>query len=264
VVKTRKKSKTRRAITFAEPAENKTIAISNPLKDPDSIRKMFGRIAGRYDLGNAILCFNLYRLWNKRLAKSLQNSQVLLDLCSGTGEIAFRWLDLQKAPKTAILLDFCEEMLKEACAKSVPYQKNHTLKIIRADATAVPLEAGSVDGVSIAYGIRNVQATQKCFQEVFRVLQPLGKFAILELTQPSNFILNKLHQGYLNYILPTLGGLVSQDKEAYTYLSKSVQGFSKPEVIKAQLLSIGFIDVVIHPLTFGVATLIEARVPGMR
>lgn len=256
--------KTKKKKTPASPVVNKQPAVSNKLKDPDSVRAMFGKIAGSYDFANAILCFNLCKLWNKRLAKSLQNSQVLLDLCSGTGEIAFRWLDLQKAPKTAILLDFCEEMLRGACAKSTPYQKNHTLKIIRADATAIPLENGSVDGVSVAYGIRNVQSSEKCFREVFRVLQPLGKFAILELTEPNNVILKKFHKGYLDFILPTLGGLISQEKEAYTYLSKSVQGFSKPEVIKAQLLNIGFIDVVIQPLTFGIATLIEARVPGMR
>lgn len=237
--------------------------MKNNLKDPDSIQDMFGKIAKRYDLANSIVSLNLHKIWNRRLAKSLRHSQILLDLCSGTGEIAYRWLDLQKTPKTAILLDFCEEMLQGACSKAARYtQKNHILKMIRADASVLPFEAGSVDAISIAYGIRNVQYPEKCFAEAFRVLQPLGKFVILELTEPRHPLLRKFHNTYLNYILPRLGGFISQEKDAYRYLSKSIQNFPKPEVIKEHLEKIGFVEVVIHPLTFGIATLIEARVPG--
>lgn len=233
-------------------------------KNPAIIQAMFGKIAKRYDLANSIVSFNLQKFWNKKLAKSLQNSQILLDLCSGTGEIAFRWLDLQKSHKVAILLDFCEEMLQGACQKAAPYQKSHTLKIIRADASSLPLEAGSVDGVSIAYGIRNIEQPEKCFNEVFRVLQPMGTFALLELTEPNNPVLRKLHKIYLNNILPTLGGWITQEKEPYAYLAKSIQDFSKPHAIKNQLLNIGFVDVTVYPLTFGIATLIVAKVPGVK
>lgn len=234
----------------------------NNTKDPATIRAMFGKIAKRYDLANSIVSLNFQKSWNKKLAASLVHSQILLDLCSGTGEIAFRWLDLQKRPKVAILLDFCEEMLQGACAKSSPYIDKHTLKIIKADACSLPLEAGSVDGISIAYGIRNIQHPEKCFSEAFRVLQPLGKLAILELTEPSNPILNKLHRTYLDYVLPHLGGFITQQQEPYAYLAKSIQNFTKPQAIKDQLLKAGFIDVSIRPLTFGIATLIEAKVPG--
>lgn len=228
-------------------------------KDPDTIQKMFGKIAKRYDLTNTIVSFNLQKLWNRNLAKSLQNSQVLLDLCAGTGEIAFSWLKLQKDAKSAILLDFCTEMLQHASEKSAPYQKMHTIKIIQADACALPLETECVDGVSIAYGIRNIEHPEECFREVFRVLQPLGKFAILELTEPQNPLLRKFHTLYLDHIVPFLGKLITREKEPYDYLSKSIQNFSKPELIKNQLIRIGFTDVVIRPFFFGVATLIEAR-----
>lgn len=259
MVKTLKKRKTHK-----KPPSYAVKPSVNNSKNPQTIRSMFGKIAKRYDLANSIVSFNLQKSWNKKLAKALQHSQILLDLCTGTGEIAFRWLDLQKSPKVAILLDFCEEMLQGACHKSVPYQKKHTLKIIRADACSLPLEPGSVDGVSIAYGIRNIQEPEKCFKEVFRVLQPLGALAILELTEPCNPLLKKLHRIYLNHVLPTLGGWITQEKEPYAYLAKSIQDFSKPQDIKNQLLSIGFVDVSIHPLTFGIATLIVAKVPGMR
>lgn len=253
MVKTLKKKKTHHKAP-PPPLPPKTDS-----KNPAIIQAMFGKIAKRYDLTNSIVSFNLQKFWNKKLAKSLQNAQVLLDLCSGTGEIAFRWLDLQKSSKEAILLDFCEEMLESACAKSGPYQKQHTLKIIKADASALPLEPHSVDAVSIAYGIRNIEQPEKCFKEVFRVLQPRGKFVILELTEPKNPLLRKFHSYYLDHVVPTLGGWITKEKEPYAYLSKSIQNFSKPEAIKAELLEIGFVDVTIRPLTFGIATLIEAK-----
>lgn len=229
-------------------------------KDPEKIQTMFGKIASQYDFTNGILSFQLHKLWNHQLTRSLDAKSTLLDLCSGTGEIAYRWLDDQKSPKTAIFLDFCEEMLEGAKAKRLPHLiKGHHLKFIQADATFLPIETESVDAVSVAYGIRNVQQPEKCFSEVLRVLKPEGKLSILELTEPDNQFLRFFHNIYLKKILPRLGGFLTKEKEAYAYLANSVQTFSKPEELKSQLLKSGFQKVDIRSLTGGIATIIEAH-----
>ena len=141
---------------------------------------MFGKIASRYDLTNSCLSLLLHKFWNKQLVQQIKATHTLLDLCAGTGEIAFRWLKRQSTPKAAILLDFCPEMLKAAEEKVSPYlTTGHHVRFVQADATDIPLSSESVDAVSIAYGIRNVVDTSLCFQEVFRVLRPQGQFLIL-------------------------------------------------------------------------------------
>jgi demethylmenaquinone methyltransferase/2-methoxy-6-polyprenyl-1,4-benzoquinol methylase len=229
------------------------------IKEPGKIQAMFSKVASRYDLTNSIVSLQLHRLWNKRLAHSLKNSQVLLDLCAGTGEIAYRWLNYQTKSKEVYLLDFCDEMLFTAKAKSLPYLlKGHSLHFINADATCIPLSDASIDAVSIAYGIRNVQNPERCFQEVFRVLKPKGQFAILELTLPKNRLLKAGHQIYLNHLLPWLGGLLTREKKAYHYLSESVQTFLEPEKLKDLLNRAGFQNITLRPLAGGIATLISS------
>lgn len=230
-----------------------------PSKDPETIQQMFGKIANRYDLTNSVLSLNMHKRWNKRLVSLLNQHDSLLDLCSGTGEIAYMWLKANKKPKTAILLDFCEEMLDQAKSKSLPYMvSGHTVRYMHADATSIPLPPQSVDSVSMAYGIRNVQEPVKCFQEVYRVLKPQGTFLILELTEPRNPLFNKLNRFYLNYVLPFIGGFITKQPSAYKYLSKSIQTFTKPVELHQELLKVGFKKVSLHPLSGGLATIIEA------
>lgn len=237
-------------------AKKKTMNLD---KNPETIQAMFGKIAKPYDLTNSILSFQLHKWWNRRLISSLKDSQILLDICAGTGEIAYLWLKQQKTAKTAIMLDFCQEMLQEAKHKQTPYvNQGHTVRFIQADATELPIPNHSVDAVSVAYGVRNIQQPEKCFAEVHRVLNPQGSFSILELTQPKNRLLAALHTYYLKAILPFLGGLLTKEKEAYAYLAKSVHTFTKPETLKSQLEQAGFSKVTLRPLSGGIATLITA------
>lgn len=219
---------------------------------------MFGAIASRYDAANSILSFNLHKSWNKRLAKSVEanNPSTLLDLCAGTGEIAYAWLKRQKEEKTAILLDFCPEML-DIAQKRAP--KGHKLSFIEGDAQEIPLPANSVDAVTVAYGIRNVKTPLACFKEVNRTLKPGGVFSILELTEPKNSLLRWGHNLYLNRILPTLGGWITKNPEAYRYLSQSIQAFVRPDVLKEELAETGFTEIQVVPLTCGIAHLITCK-----
>jgi len=223
--------------------------------EPETIRALFGSIAANYDRGNAISSFGLHYYWNRELIRAVGSPLSLLDLCAGTGEIAFGVL--KKNPQTgAILLDFCPEMLKVAEARG-----NHLrsrFSTLQADAQAIPLSDQSVDAVTIAYGIRNVENPEKCFQEVLRVLKPKGRFGILELTRPKTLVPRLGASCYTRYCVPFLGKLVAGNFKAYQYLARSVATFAPPEILVEQLQKSGFQQIKQKSLTLGIATLLIA------
>ncbi|ADI38392.1 bifunctional demethylmenaquinone methyltransferase/2-methoxy-6-polyprenyl-1,4-benzoquinol methylase UbiE [Waddlia chondrophila] len=226
---------------------------------PESIQKMFGSIAEQYDKTNALLSFNLHRYWNRKLIQTVQNAhpQVdqYLDLCCGTGEIAYAFLKKSRNRIEAFLLDFCEEMLK--CARSKQQNSRDRIHFIQGDAQEIPLPSKSVDAVTIAYGIRNVKDPQKCVNDVFRVLRPGGVFAILELTQPTSPLMSFGHRMYLRAVLPIIGKLTASNKEAYEYLSNSIQAFIPPEDLQKLLIETGFEKTRKLSLTGGIATIVS-------
>lgn len=226
--------------------------------DPNTIKRMFGLIAKRYDFVNGVLSLNLHKSWNRKLVAHTfsENPSTILDLCAGTGEIAFTWLKKVPSRKKAYLIDFCKEMLDQVKERD---PLNHDIEIIVGDAQEIPLSDKSVEAVSVAYGIRNVKDPALCFREVHRVLLPGGTFGILELTEPKNKLLRGLHGFYLSKMLPFFGGLLTANPKAYSYLSNSIQSFSKPAELKDKLEKAGFTDIQIKPMTFGIAHLITAK-----
>lgn len=228
-------------------------------KQPSSIQSLFNSIAKQYDFGNALLSFQIHRLWNKMLIKEAlwaHEPKTYLDLCCGTGDIAFSYLKKQKKPTTGYMLDFSPGMLALAKEKEVRTKLNqHTLHYIQADAQQIPLPKKSVEVVTLAYGIRNVQNPYLCAQEAFRVLCPRGCFAILELTRPNNCFLRWGHSFYLKYLLPFMAGWITSNKEAYHYLCDSIHHFMAPEEVVDMLEKTGFSHVQSRPLTGGIATL---------
>ncbi len=225
---------------------------------PETIQNMFGTIAKRYDRTNAILSFGLHRYWNRSLVKGVaQNEGSWLDLCCGTGDIAYTYLKGQRTPKQALLVDFCPEML--TCAEEKARKLNlehHQLSFIQADVQELPIENEAVSVATMAYGIRNVKDPLKCFREVERVLKQGGVFGVLELTQPSNPIMRWGHRVYLRTVLPLLGKWLTDNQEAYQYLCNSIQGFIPPSALEGMLLQAGFKRVTRHPMTFGSATIL--------
>ncbi len=234
-------------------------------QDPETIQTLFGNIASQYDRTNSVLSFKLHKYWNNELVKAIseeESPRTLLDLCCGTGEIALTYLKKTPVRCQAYLLDFCEEMLQ--CAKAKAEDQllhHHTLTYLRADAQNIPLAKESVKACTIAYGIRNVKEPKKCIEEVFRVLEPGGRFAILELTQPKNNLLRFGHSCYLRFVLPQIGRLLTRNKEAYQYLCQSIQNFVDPQVLEEQLKEAGFVETYRKPLNGGIATIIFGRKP---
>lgn len=230
-------------------------------QDPETIQALFNDIAKNYDVGNAVLSLQLFRLWNRRLIREalVKNApKIYLDLCCGTGEIGLSYLErfAKTIPSKVIFLDFSHEMLECAKIKAKDMKCQAKLEFVEADAMALPLKDCSINCVTVAYGIRNIKDPQKCIQEVYRVLQKNGTFAILELTRPKNPLLRFGHQIYLKTFLPTVGRLLTSNKQAYQYLCDSIHTFIPPEVLQGMLLDSGFNRVTKTSLGGGIATLL--------
>lgn len=234
--------------------------------DPHSIQKMFTSIAKSYDRTNAILSFQLHRWWNRQLISKVLTSNApssYLDLCAGTGEIAYSYLKKAQHPCCTYLLDFSEGMLE--CAKTkldeINFPVSHQFTFLQADAQSIPLEDNSVQCTTIAYGIRNIKNPKKSMEEVFRVLKPGGYIGILELTQPNNSFMRLGHSLYLKTLVPVLGYFFSHNQQAYQYLCRSIQSFIKPGELKKILIESGFNEITIIPLSGGISTILIAKKP---
>lgn len=230
------------------------VGASDPQSAARAIREMFTAIAPRYDLLNHVLSANVDRLWWRRTAQTFAavlsgpNAQVL-DLCCGTGDMAFALRRL--GPKSHITgADFSHTMLKLASAKS---EKNKGLKWIEADALQLPFADQTFDLVTSAFGFRNLADYDAGLREIRRVLRPGGEFGILEFSEPKG-ILGKLYKFYFKRILPRIGRLIS-GSAAYSYLPASVERFPAPPELLARMQSAGFRDVSWTPYTLGIAGL---------
>lgn len=237
-------------------------------ENPASIQQMFGSIAQNYDKTNAILSFQLHKRWNRELVKHVggeEEAETLLDLCCGTGDIAFTCLANSKKKRKVYMLDFCQEMLDCAKEKSFAQGLNkHHISYLQADAQSIPLPAESISLTTLAYGIRNIQNPQACFRETYRVLTPGGKFGILELTTPQNPFMRFGHRIYLRTILPLLGKWLTDNKDAYRYLCRSIHTFTPPTEITRMLKEEGFQQITLSPLFGGIATLFTCTKPLLK
>jgi len=228
------------------------------------VREMFGRIAPRYDLLNHLLSLDIDKVWRRRVAKKFSailhtsNARVL-DLCCGTGDLAFAFR--KEAPQGAEILgsDFVPEMLARARAKAAA--SGAKVEFVEADALSMPFGDGSFDLVSCAFGFRNLANYDRGLREIYRVLNPGGAAAILEFSEPGGKMFGALYRFYFRHVLPRLGGWISGNASAYSYLPSSVSKFPTPDELKSQCERTGYVDVRYERWTGGIVTLHTARKP---
>jgi demethylmenaquinone methyltransferase / 2-methoxy-6-polyprenyl-1,4-benzoquinol methylase len=233
-------------------------SVESPLdKSPHRIAAMFDAIASRYDLLNTVLSAGRDRYWRRRAIRALQFSgtEVLLDVCTGTGDVAIAALVAPAGARSVIGVDFAGRMLRLAVEKSREQLLTTRTVFVRGDAMRLPVADASVDGVTIAFGIRNVQQPTVACAELLRVLRPGGRLAILELGLPAVPGLRPLYSWYFRNVLPRIGRLVSRHSAAYSYLPASVGEFPSGEGFAAILREAGFNNVQGQPLSFGIVYL---------
>ena len=220
------------------------------------VRGMFGRVAHRYDLANHLLSCNIDRYWRahtvRRVRHILANpSARVLDICCGTGDVV---LALEHARRAPVLgSDFCHPMLVAAHSKLERQGKRSPL--FEADALHLPLPDASFDLVTVAFGFRNLANYEAGLREMRRVLRPGGTAAILEFTTPPNAAFAALYHFYSRRILPVIGGAISGDRTAYTYLPESVRKFPNAPELEAAMRGSGFHEVSHEYLTGGIVAL---------
>jgi demethylmenaquinone methyltransferase / 2-methoxy-6-polyprenyl-1,4-benzoquinol methylase len=226
------------------------------------VREMFGRIAPRYDLLNHLLSLDVDKIWRRRVAKQF-SSQLrnpgarVLDLCCGTGDLAFA-LRMQ-APDGAQITgsDFVPEMLVRARVKAAA--SGVQVDFVEADALSLPFADESFDLVSCAFGFRNLANYERGLREIHRVLKPGGSAAILEFAEPPGKLFGALYRFYFRRVLPRLGGWISGNASAYSYLPRSVSKFPSPEGLQNQFQKTGFSGVQFKRWTGGIVTLHTGR-----
>lgn len=224
-----------------------------------AVREMFTSIAPRYDLLNHVLSFNVDRLWWRRTARTFRhilarpNARVL-DLCCGTGDMAFAMS--RRAGKSCPQIlgaDFSHAMLQRAAAKSAAVAGS-TPAWIEADALRLPFPDTQFDLVTSAFGFRNLANYDAGLREIVRVLRPGGECGILDFGEPRG-ALGALYGFYFKTILPRVGTFISGVRGPYAYLPASVGRFPDPQEMLARMKTAGFAEATWKPYTFGIAGL---------
>ena len=230
-----------------------------PDKAPDRIAGMFDAIAPRYDLLNHLLSAGIDRRWRTTAIRSLAltGRETLLDVCTGTADVALEG-HAQGAARV-VGVDFAGAMLGLGLVKVRAAGKASSIGLVRGDAMRLPVADGSVDAVTVAFGIRNVQRHEIACQEMARVLRPGGRLAILEFGVPRIPGVAPLYLWYFTHVLPMLGRAISGHNAADSYLPASVGTFPPPAEFMATLRASGFTDVQASPLTLGIVYLYTGK-----
>jgi demethylmenaquinone methyltransferase/2-methoxy-6-polyprenyl-1,4-benzoquinol methylase len=235
--------------------------IGAPDKSAVRIEGMFDAIAGRYDLLNHVLSVGIDRSWRKRAIRALHltGSERVLDLCTGTADLAIEARRANPPAARVVGVDFSHAMLRVGRDKLTRARLDPAIALVRGDAMSIPVATQAVDGVTIAFGIRNVEQLDVACREMHRVLRPGGRLAILEFAIPTNPLIRAGYLAYFRFVLPRIGRLVSRHNAAYAYLPASVTAFETPGQLVKILRHSGFDDIRAVPLTFGVVYLYTAR-----
>jgi len=238
------------------------------------VRAMFTDIAPTYDSLNHILSINIDKLWRARTAKILRpilqrENAIVLDLCCGTGDLSLAMC--AQGPAKIIGADFAHTMLTRARAKAAAILMGNQSPVIssearnllfaEADALHLPFADSAFDLVTTAFGFRNLANYEAGLREIHRVLKPGGTIAILEFTEPPDTVLGNLYRWYFCRVLPRIGSCLSGDKQAYTYLPKSVSRFFQPAELSALLTSTGYQSPTFCRWTLGTVALHTAHRP---
>jgi demethylmenaquinone methyltransferase / 2-methoxy-6-polyprenyl-1,4-benzoquinol methylase len=235
-------------------------------KQPARIAGMFDAIAPRYDLLNRLLSCGFDVRWRAKAVRALAlgGGETVLDLCTGTADLAIASATASPGAAAVIGIDFAGQMLRFGRQKLAQRGLASRVRLVQGDAMRIPLADASVDAVTVAFGIRNVERPGTAFADVFRVLRPGGRFAFLEFGVPRIPGMRQAYLAYFRHVLPRIGSVVSGHASAYTYLPASVGAFPEPGQVIASLAATGFSQVRADSLSLGIVYLYSALKPDQR
>jgi demethylmenaquinone methyltransferase/2-methoxy-6-polyprenyl-1,4-benzoquinol methylase len=221
------------------------------------VRAVFDSVADRYDLMNDLMSLGIHRLW-KRTAVSLagvRRGQRVLDLASGTGDLAARFAAIVGPEGEVVVTDINAAMLERGRSRLTDAGLAGNLRYAQIDAERLPFPDGHFDCITIGFGLRNVTHKQRALDDMYRVLKPGGRALVLEFSHPSNRALQKAYDLYSFSVLPTLGRVVAGDAASYRYLAESIRMHPDQETLRAMMEQSGFERCEYFNLTGGVVAI---------
>lgn len=264
------------------PADPNTVPVDadgNVDKTGERVQKMFGEISGRYDFMNHALSGGTDIYWRWRTVRRVRpdGEAPILDVCTGTGDLAIAWFKKSRGKRSVVGTDFTAEMISLAREKAgrlkvngepalklndEPGSTDPSICFLEADTLKLPFEADRFQIVSVAFGLRNVSDTVGGLREMTRVCRPGGRVAVLEFSMPRNRLFGSIYRWYFKNVLPRIGQLLAPNREAaYNYLPESVSQFPQDDVLCAMMQAAGLTETTWTSLTFGIATLYVGRKP---
>ncbi|NDV78416.1 bifunctional demethylmenaquinone methyltransferase/2-methoxy-6-polyprenyl-1,4-benzoquinol methylase UbiE [Dysgonomonas sp. 511] len=224
------------------------------------VERMFDSIAENYDTLNRTMSIGFDIGWRKKGLSMLskQNPQTILDIATGTGDLAIQAYDTLK-PQSILGIDISEGMMDVGRQKVEKAGLSEFIFFDKQDCMALDLPDDSFDAAMVAFGIRNFEDLDKGLKEILRVLKPGGQLMILELSTPRHFPMKQGYWLYSRLFIPTIGRLISKDKTAYSYLPKSIEAFIQGKDMVAALLKNGFSEAFYKTYTMGVCSMYLAR-----
>lgn len=236
-------------------------------KSESRVRQMFGEISARYDFLNHLLSGGTDYYWRWRTVKLVRpNGEVpILDVCTGTGDLALAYWRAGRKKLSVIGSDFTHEMLaiaREKWSKTRGLADSQQVQFVEADTQRLPFANDQFQIVSVAFGLRNVTRTDVGLSEMTRVCRPGGKVVVLEFSTPTNRLFRAFYLWYFRNVLPLIGQLLMRNQQAaYNYLPQSVSEFPQGDTLAEMMRTAGLKDVFWKPLTFGIATIYVGTKP---
>ena len=219
--------------------------------------EMFDDIAPKYDFLNRLLSFRIDVLWRRRSIKILEkrSHETILDVATGTGDLALACMKMKPVPKKIIGIDVSEKMKAKAVKKIEKKGYSETIEIQYGDGENIRFEDNTFDVVTVAFGVRNFENPDRGLSEMLRVARPGGTICILEFSTPKNPFFGALYKFYSFTVLPATGRLFSGNAAAYDYLPESIVKFPCGSDMIDLMKKTGYVDTFFKPMTFGTATI---------
>lgn len=231
-----------------------------------SVQSMFGRLAQRYDLANDLISFGQHRWWKRKAVGLAQVpvGGVALDLCTGTGDLAF-WLAERAGPEGEVVgVDFCSPMLAIADRRYRKLSPSGLARVqfVQAAAERLPLPDSQFDGCTVAFGLRNVSDLHASLMELHRVLKPGGRLVSLDVSTPDSPLFGRLYPFYFNRVLPLIGAAANTSRTDYSYLPSSAARFPQKQEMCRRMLDAGYASVGFYTLSGGAVAIHVAEKAG--
>ena len=240
-------------------AENIKPYHNSDAEKKEQVAEMFNNISKRYDLLNHLLSLNIDKGWRRKVVNLVKADEpkVILDVATGTADLA---IALAKGTGARITgADISEGMLDVGRVKVAKKGLHKSIVLELGDSENLPYANDTFDAITVAFGVRNFQNRHNGLKDMARVLKPGGQIVVLEFSQPRYFPFKQIYWLYFKAVLPAVGKLVSKDPRAYTYLPESVKAFPHGKDFEAELVRAGLKPILTKPVTFGIASIYQAR-----